>query len=960
MQKQICPKPCTCISIKQLHLMLEENHGEGAFSKHQEAVTTVLEKLGIYVFDPCEPNSVEIPCTSAQNYTEGIGNGGSEEKVEPNIDYMASLLWLTPEVESLFKSCFELEYAKKGRSRTDEAYSRYQQFIGLILTVFTNSLLMTPCHVQNITVAEYLTKIEVEVDGQKMHVIKHEEGKHTYLLPLTDSEYDKLFKYYTSMRFFKPTDYKTSDKLFNQYQSGEAFQGIQKVQALFTQKHGLEAGSSSLRKYVAKLLEEPENVCEDKPSIIRYLENMKARGQPKCSYDIDDEQKAAEDRVNLIKYIKSTMMAQPPKEKKCREQASVTLNTQKQPLENKEFASLIKKFPIETDTPITFREVKDFLKVAQNEAKVHERKWRYSYSRHHCQRWVQDHLRRKPDVQDIESFRSQYKIIGDFDVKRIQALWQVQKSQEPTPRSQKYKRWSEMGDAELKEAIKKQDWPLIAQINLPSPLERGVAAARHIKAHMLLCDYNGKLVEPPLAKDFPKQASAEVLAYLYSFTHNEKHYSVDGHEENGTIGRLFNHSIKHPNVRAHVKEIYGSPCIILAASRDIEAGEQLLFDYGDRGPDLPDWWNVCLCKQCEHASTVPNTLTEKIDEITISDSDAEEPASTDQLQKATDTVQEATVTASSDSNATEASRYIAATGPTELHHEHTLEVEEVLDVEVMQQNMKEVAQAKETEIGVIPESELDSDASSPVTVIPMPGTNSAVPSTTSKELSPSPPLPPLPSFPSLTDSLGVENPTELTTHSLPCTSYGAEEDTDTLHSSESREKDGDDAGEKAAVNSNMPKESPILAKKGRKQTKPKRKKKVVSEITFGIPLSRERIEVPEPIDDKQRKMMLDIFQAFPPSKKPLDEHNSTHKKKLKKITDHCPREWHTWALLCYSTVMGYIRGKNAFDTFCEPIIRKQKKAKKTGLHSKSPVKQKEPQLEDWLNSIWEESKSKKK
>lgn len=57
--------------------------------------------------------------------------------------------------------------------------------------------------------------------------------------------------------------------------------------------------------------------------------------------------------------------------------------------------------------------------------------------------------------------------------------------------------------------------------------------------------------------------------------------SVDATKETGRMGRLINHS-KSGNCQTKLHDINGVPHLILVASRDIDEGEELLYDYGDR------------------------------------------------------------------------------------------------------------------------------------------------------------------------------------------------------------------------------------------------------------------------------------------------------------------------------------------------------------------------------------------
>lgn len=68
---------------------------------------------------------------------------------------------------------------------------------------------------------------------------------------------------------------------------------------------------------------------------------------------------------------------------------------------------------------------------------------------------------------------------------------------------------------------------------------------------------------------------------LWQFNLCFTHYSVDATKETSRLGRLINHS-KTGNCQTRLHAIDGNPHLILVASRDIKAEEELLYDYGDR------------------------------------------------------------------------------------------------------------------------------------------------------------------------------------------------------------------------------------------------------------------------------------------------------------------------------------------------------------------------------------------
>ena len=78
---------------------------------------------------------------------------------------------------------------------------------------------------------------------------------------------------------------------------------------------------------------------------------------------------------------------------------------------------------------------------------------------------------------------------------------------------------------------------------------------------------------------YKKQSTRGILSY-----HDEIFclLSIDATKEDKRLGRLINHSKTKANVVTKVVEVDGSPRLCLIAKRDIEIGEELQYDYGDR------------------------------------------------------------------------------------------------------------------------------------------------------------------------------------------------------------------------------------------------------------------------------------------------------------------------------------------------------------------------------------------
>ncbi|XP_077318044.1 N-lysine methyltransferase KMT5A isoform X2 [Lithobates pipiens] len=112
---------------------------------------------------------------------------------------------------------------------------------------------------------------------------------------------------------------------------------------------------------------------------------------------------------------------------------------------------------------------------------------------------------------------------------------------------------------------------------------RGVIATQNFRRGEYVVEYHGDLIEITDAKK-REAAYAEDTStgcYMYYFQYLNKTYCVDATKETNRLGRLINHS-KSGNCHTKLHNINDVPHLILVASRDIKAGEELLYDYGDR------------------------------------------------------------------------------------------------------------------------------------------------------------------------------------------------------------------------------------------------------------------------------------------------------------------------------------------------------------------------------------------
>nr|XP_046225606.1 N-lysine methyltransferase KMT5A-A-like isoform X2 [Oncorhynchus gorbuscha] len=124
---------------------------------------------------------------------------------------------------------------------------------------------------------------------------------------------------------------------------------------------------------------------------------------------------------------------------------------------------------------------------------------------------------------------------------------------------------------------------------------RGVFATQCFDKGQYVVEYHGDLLQVTDAKmrEAEYALNPATGCYMYYFQYLCKTYcgggvfstaspsSVDATKETGRMGRLINHS-KNGNCQTKLHDINGMPHLILVASRDVDEGEELLYDYGDR------------------------------------------------------------------------------------------------------------------------------------------------------------------------------------------------------------------------------------------------------------------------------------------------------------------------------------------------------------------------------------------
>jgi hypothetical protein len=113
--------------------------------------------------------------------------------------------------------------------------------------------------------------------------------------------------------------------------------------------------------------------------------------------------------------------------------------------------------------------------------------------------------------------------------------------------------------------------------------QRGVCTDSNISAGMAVCEYLGKQISKHEAISLKQHyANDGKGCFIFDVDHHAMEISIDATSEDGTPGRLINHSLLKGNLIPKLVQIGHSFRIFLVAKRRIPANKELLYDYGDR------------------------------------------------------------------------------------------------------------------------------------------------------------------------------------------------------------------------------------------------------------------------------------------------------------------------------------------------------------------------------------------
>lgn len=123
---------------------------------------------------------------------------------------------------------------------------------------------------------------------------------------------------------------------------------------------------------------------------------------------------------------------------------------------------------------------------------------------------------------------------------------------------------------------------------------RGICATNWFKKGDFVLRYSGELIsrKEGLKRDALLEEQGSADSFLYFFSFDSQRFCIDATVDDGTWGRLVNHSRLRPNCRVISLRVKKTPVLALVALRDIVPGEELLYDYGESRPEKTlesDW-----------------------------------------------------------------------------------------------------------------------------------------------------------------------------------------------------------------------------------------------------------------------------------------------------------------------------------------------------------------------------------
>ncbi|XP_053279918.1 uncharacterized protein LOC128441835 [Pleuronectes platessa] len=110
---------------------------------------------------------------------------------------------------------------------------------------------------------------------------------------------------------------------------------------------------------------------------------------------------------------------------------------------------------------------------------------------------------------------------------------------------------------------------------------RGIFTSAPFEKGDFLCEYRGDLITNEECERRQKIYHDALKVFMFEFRFSGKLWCVDAAKEDGSLGRLVNDDHISPNAKMKYLNVQGKPHLCLFAIRDIVAGEEITYNYGD-------------------------------------------------------------------------------------------------------------------------------------------------------------------------------------------------------------------------------------------------------------------------------------------------------------------------------------------------------------------------------------------
>lgn len=109
-------------------------------------------------------------------------------------------------------------------------------------------------------------------------------------------------------------------------------------------------------------------------------------------------------------------------------------------------------------------------------------------------------------------------------------------------------------------------------------------ATKEFYPGQFIVEYSGELLTAFEARKREEiyNQRGETGSFILKFHHNNQATYIDATEETGRLGRLLNHSLVDQNCVPKKIIVANQPRVVFLATKKILAGQEILYDYGER------------------------------------------------------------------------------------------------------------------------------------------------------------------------------------------------------------------------------------------------------------------------------------------------------------------------------------------------------------------------------------------